>query len=217
MVTLTEDQFRARRASLMNAVAGARTAHEEASLKFETESGSHDEVVNARAAIAELEDRVLGLDAAWTRAQADARAQDEIERRQSVAEAVAVVDASLVARVDAAQRINDAVNTLRVAIAAYESASKAITSAATSTNGMLSSTAVANITSAVNLTASREHAAIANLLWQAGLRFEGLEQFQFRETAFLPYIGQLNRHIGGLMLSAASGKLPAEDDELEDA
>ena len=62
MGRLTEANYLSRRVKLGEQLAAAKDAHQEAAFRHEIEEVSADAVATARAAVAELDDRIVGLD-----------------------------------------------------------------------------------------------------------------------------------------------------------
>jgi len=118
---MTEQDFEHRRAELKRHIVAAENDRKAVAYRLELGQATPDDLVQARQAVEELQDRLGGLDEAQRRAKDEAarNAAAAMERRR--AEAHGAVEKALSARVAAAQAVVEAVDVLGKAWADYRS------------------------------------------------------------------------------------------------
>lgn len=105
MGRLTEANYLSRKVKLREHIEAAKVAHRDAAFRHEVGEGDEAAVIAAKAAISALEDRVLGLDAAWERAKQEAAKEKQEQDAKNRAAAVATVEKHLKARATAARHL----------------------------------------------------------------------------------------------------------------
>lgn len=130
MGRLTEANYLSRKVKLSEHIEAAKVAHRDAAFKHEVGEGDEAAVVAAKAAISALEDRVLGLNAAWDRAKEEAATEKRERDAQSRAAVVSTVEKHLKARAQASRQLSKLANDLGEAWQKYESEANSIIDAA---------------------------------------------------------------------------------------
>ncbi|MCB4861121.1 hypothetical protein K7W03_16135 [Sphingobium sp. PNB] len=111
-------------------IEAAKVAHRDAAFRHEVGEGDEAAVIAAKAAISALEDRVLGLDAAWERAKQEAAKEKQEQDAKNRAAAVATVEKHLKARATAARHLEKLAKDLGETWQQYEAAAKGAIEAA---------------------------------------------------------------------------------------
>jgi hypothetical protein len=129
MGRLTEANYLSRKVKLREHIEAARVAHRDAAFRHEIGEGDEASVIAAKASISALEDRVVGLDAAWERAKQEAALERAAEEAGKRAAAVAAVEKHLKARTKAAGQLAKLAKDLGEAWQQFEAASTAVVDA----------------------------------------------------------------------------------------
>lgn len=130
MGRLTEANYLSRKVKLHQHIDAAKTAHRDAAFRHEIGEGDEAAVVTAKAAISALEDRLMGLDAAWARAQEEAAKEQRERDEKSRAATVATVEKHLKARAQASRHLSKLAQELGEAWQKYEAEGQAVIEAA---------------------------------------------------------------------------------------
>lgn len=130
MARLTEANYLSRKVKLSEHIEAAKVAHRDAAFKHEVGEGDEAAVVAAKAAISALEDRVLGLNAAWDRAKEEAATEKRERDAQSRAAVVSAVRKHLKARAQASRQLSKLAKEIGEAWQQFEAAGNSAIEAA---------------------------------------------------------------------------------------
>lgn len=117
---LTEANYQSRKIKLRDAIEAAKRAHGDAAMHHELGEATEDDVARASAAVKELEDRLVGLDAAWARTLEVQGAALEQASRDAANEAHATISKLIEARFQSALAIQKLAGQLADAYAEHE-------------------------------------------------------------------------------------------------
>jgi hypothetical protein len=131
MSRLTEANYLSRRVKLTNLLVEARTALSDVGIRRELDEATDAAVIAAKGEVTTLEDRIVALDAAWERTQAEVAVAAAAAEAASAAGDHATIMALLAERTAAGLRMDEAAKALAAEYAAYHSAGDTIRKIAT--------------------------------------------------------------------------------------
>lgn len=145
MPPLTETNYMSRRLKLQANIAAAKRAYEDAAFRQELGEIDVDAVKAARDAVTALEERVIGLDAAWKRTKEQIEAEHATASAKQRASVVAAVDNHLKVRGQAARRMAKLATELGEAWKQFEAANVGISEATLPCRGDLGGEGIKNL------------------------------------------------------------------------
>lgn len=172
---LTQIKYTQRRSELVNQIRVAKDDHARASLNLELGTADPAQVSAAREAVAALEDRVLGLDAAWKlvceRAAESAAQAEETERKA----AAATIRKLLKTRLSAMKAIQKAMTPVAGAVAEFRKANDEIVQAARPHSRLFGRDGLQLLRSTTHPGVPLEQRLMAALLFEAGINLNGMD------------------------------------------
>lgn len=207
---LTEATYRERRADLVDQIREARFDHLGAALNAETGDGSPEATAAARAIVDALEDRVMGLDAAWEHAQrvSSAKAADDEAKRRVAG--LALCEAELGKRADAAAAIMVAVSEIGAAVRSFDEASGRIVDTIKSFRPTFGPSYHSDLR---DVSRVPDFMLIGGALYGAGVCIDGVPMrdwwFRSQERGLVEHVALRNRAIGNRLAAVLGDEAEA--------
>lgn len=172
---LTQIKYTQRRNALVDQIRVAKDDHARASLNLELGTGDEANVAAAREAVAALEDRVLGIDAAWRlvcEAAAGKAAEADLAERKATA---ATIGKLLQTRLSAMKAIQEAMAPVAGAVAEFRKANDEIVQAARPHSRLFGRDGLQLLRSTTHPGVPLEQRLMAALLFEAGINLNGMD------------------------------------------
>jgi uncharacterized small protein (DUF1192 family) len=174
MPKLTEANYTSRRIKLVASLNGAGTAHNDAAFRREIGDATDEDVKAARDAVSELEDRIAGLDTAWSRTQQEqAAAADERRAQNALASHGQIMD-TLAKRTEMAGRMQSAAEELAAAYVEYQALGRHVIDAAVKHRELFNGDSVRHLRELIAGDFNDIRGPLARLLGISGLSMQGV-------------------------------------------
>lgn len=174
MARLTEANYLSRRVSLLAKIDEAKAEFSDLGLKRELDAATDDEVRIAKDALGLLEDRLVALDAAFERSQAEASVAAQRLRDVAAAESHAQIATLLDQRKAAGEAMDEAAKQLSARYAEYADAGRHITQIALGHASRFGRDRLGNLTDLFRGNFHDVRPAIGRTLTRGGLNMTGI-------------------------------------------